>query len=116
MQPRAPRKEAVMAKASKKQAPAEQNRPPPDEVDASKGIFPFGTKHPEGAELRNPGSFTPYEESGRSGLDTTSNPQGFQLSDEIKQRIEAEPPRPSRPSRPSKSESLEPKGQLPAHR
>jgi hypothetical protein len=44
-----------------------------DEVDASRGIFPPGAPHPEGAEVRMPGSLGggPYQESGRSGLHMT---------------------------------------------
>jgi hypothetical protein len=44
-----------------------------DEVDASKGIFPFGSPHPKDAEVVPAGSLGggPYEESGRSGLDST---------------------------------------------
>ncbi|HEU4538419.1 MAG TPA: hypothetical protein VFS00_30070 [Polyangiaceae bacterium] len=40
-----------------------------DEVDQSKGIFPPGVPHPEGADIMAPGALGggPYEESGRGG-------------------------------------------------
>ncbi|HSN97903.1 MAG TPA: hypothetical protein VLS89_06380 [Candidatus Nanopelagicales bacterium] len=57
----------------------QQSRPDPlsqgkgrtDEVDQSKGFFPPGVPHPEGAEIRSPGSIGggPYDESGRGGAD-----------------------------------------------
>ena len=85
-----------------------------DEVDASKGVFPFGTKHPEGAELKQAGEMggTRYEESGRSGLDTMANPEGIS-AEAIEQAAEiAAGPEP----RASKPEAKEPKGELPRHR
>jgi hypothetical protein len=51
--------------------PLTQGKGRTDEVDQSKGIFPPGVPHPEGAEIRMPGSLGggPYEESGRGGVD-----------------------------------------------
>jgi hypothetical protein len=59
----------------------DENRPDPltqgkgriDEVDQSKGFFPPGVPHPEGAEIRMPGSIGggSYDESGRGGVDVS---------------------------------------------
>ena len=53
--------------------PLTQGKGRKDEVDQSRGIFPPGVPHPEGAEIRTPGSLGggPYEESGRGGVDVS---------------------------------------------
>jgi len=50
--------------------PLTQGKGRTDEVDQSKGIYPFGTPHPPDAEMRAPGSLGggSYEESGRGGV------------------------------------------------
>lgn len=54
--------------------PLTQGKGRTDEVDQSKGIFPPGVPHPEGAEVRTPGSLGggPYEESGRGGVEAAA--------------------------------------------
>lgn len=56
--------------------PLTQGKGRTDEVDQSKGIFPPGVPHPEGAEIRSPGSIGggPYEESGRGGVEVIAGP------------------------------------------
>lgn len=62
-----------MAEDEKEQKPQPSGAGQSDQVDASKGIFPFGSPHPKDAEVMPAGNLGggPYEESGRSGLDTT---------------------------------------------
>ncbi|MDI1437669.1 MULTISPECIES: hypothetical protein [Polyangium] len=54
--------------------PLTQGKGRTDEVDQSKGIYPFGTPHPPDAEMRPPGSLGggSYEESGRGGVGFSS--------------------------------------------
>ena len=56
--------------------PSRQAEGRTDEVDQSKGIFPPGVPHPEGAETMPPGKLGggPYEESGRGGVAGESRP------------------------------------------
>lgn len=86
-----------------------------DEVDASKGIFPFGTRHPEDATPVQPGELGggPYEESGRSGLDT-----GSAGAEPIQEGASVPIERPSSESAGEResAEPREPKGELPSHR
>ncbi|HEU4410829.1 MAG TPA: hypothetical protein VFS43_36590 [Polyangiaceae bacterium] len=59
-----------MTKRDKRQPdPLTGGRGRADEVDQSKGIFPPGVPHPEGADVLPPGALGggPYEESGRGG-------------------------------------------------
>ncbi|MDI1482669.1 hypothetical protein [Polyangium sp. y55x31] len=50
--------------------PLTQGKGRTDEVDQSKGIYPFGRPHPPDAEMRSPGELGggSYEESGRGGV------------------------------------------------
>ncbi|MDI3289625.1 hypothetical protein [Polyangium sp. 15x6] len=50
--------------------PLTQGKGRTDEVDQSKGIYPFGSPHPPDAEMRPPGSLGggSYDESGRGGV------------------------------------------------
>ncbi|MDC0744581.1 hypothetical protein [Polyangium mundeleinium] len=56
--------------------PLTQGKGRTDEVDQSKGIYPFGTPHPPDAEMRSPGSLGggSYEESGRGGVGFSTEP------------------------------------------
>ncbi|MCL2449170.1 MAG: cupin domain-containing protein [Polyangiaceae bacterium] len=49
--------------------PLRQGKGRRDEVDAKHGVFPPGAPHPQGAEVRAPGTIGggPYDESGRGG-------------------------------------------------
>ncbi|MBI2390107.1 MAG: hypothetical protein HYV09_11015 [Deltaproteobacteria bacterium] len=86
-----------------------------DEVDASKGIFPFGTPHPDDATPVQPGELGggPYEESGRSGLGT-----GSAGAEPITEGASVPVERPSSASAGERksTEPGEPKGALPEHR
>lgn len=54
--------------------PLTQGKGRTDEVDQSKGIYPFGRPHPPDAEMRSPGELGggSYEESGRGGVAISS--------------------------------------------
>lgn len=85
--------------------------PESDEVDASKGIFPAGTKHPEGAKPIAPGELGggPYDESGRSGLDVATEGGAAEAKSEEQTSV------PIRPKAEGSEEKGEPKGALPPH-
>jgi len=59
-----------MARDEANPDPLAQGKGRIDEVDQSRGIFPAGVPHPEGAPVRAPGALGggPYEESGRGGV------------------------------------------------
>lgn len=95
--------------------PLTQGKGRTDEVDQSKGFFPPGVPHPEGAEIRSPGSIGggPYEESGRGGL-------GVSLEPSSAGRIPKEQPTMGQttgevPQGQPAAEEMEPKGALPPH-
>lgn len=82
-----------------------------DEVDQSRGIFPPGVPHPEGAEIRPPGSLGggPYEESGRGGV------MGVGRSlEQPNPAVESAGEETATPDAPSAEEQA-PKGALPPH-
>lgn len=95
--------------------PMTQGRGRTDEVDQSKGIFPPGVPHPEGAEVRPPGSLGggPYEESGRGGVGVTAGQSTTAAAPE-----EAEPAAGQAGGEAPEGERAEekkPKGALPQH-
>jgi hypothetical protein len=101
----------------------EENRPDPltqgkgrtDEVDQSRGIFPPGVPHPEGAEIRMPGSLGggPYEESGRGGVDNSFGQSTSGVSPEDREPVAG--PVVGEAPEGERAEEKEPKGVLPAH-
>jgi hypothetical protein len=94
-----------MAEKQTRPNPLEGGKGQSDEVDQSRGVFPFGTPHPPDAEVRTPGSFGgPYEESGRGGVELPAGP------------VAPRPPAAEQAPEPSvveREESKEPAGQLP---
>ncbi|MDI1450248.1 hypothetical protein QHF85_39785 [Polyangium sp. 6x1] len=96
--------------------PLTQGKGRTDEVDQSKGIYPFGTPHPPDAEMRSPGSFGgPYEESGRGGVALSQEPSSAGAGE-----VGASFAKPFVEQGPSEeadraSEPVVPKGALPQH-
>jgi hypothetical protein len=89
-----------------------------DDVDATKGIFPYGSAHAADAKVMMPGELGggPYEESGRSALDVTMNPAGIGAAEQLVEGASAPLPN-EEELRPSQLDRLEAKGgRLPAHR
>ncbi len=94
--------------------PLTQGKGRTDEVDQSKGFFPLGVPHPEGAEIRSPGSIGggPYEESGRGGVATGNEPS---TSGAWPDRTPATAPIGGEAQEGERAEEKEPKGALPPH-
>ncbi|MDC3961924.1 hypothetical protein [Polyangium jinanense] len=94
--------------------PLTQGKGRTDEVDQSKGIYPFGRPHPPDAEIRPPGSLGggSYDESGRGGValspersTTGAGEVGASIAKQfVEQGLPEEAPEPQ-----------EPKGALPPH-
>ncbi len=100
-----------MARKKAKPDPLTLGKGRSDEVDQSKGIFPAGVPHPEGAEERTPGELGggPYEESGRGGVGPaleTPTPSTAKQVEEVREEEKEEKER---------AEEIEPKGALPSH-
>lgn len=100
--------------------PSTQGKGQIDEVDQSKGVFPPGVPHPEGAELRYPGSIGggPYEESGRGGIGVLGGRQSSSRTSPkdsepvAAERTDDEEPQAERPE----DEEKKPGGVLPPHK
>jgi hypothetical protein len=86
-----------------------------DEVDQSKGFFPPGVPHPEGAEIRTPGSIGggSYDESGRGGVDVSVGQSTS--TGGLVDRLPATGAMGGEAPEGERAEDKEPKGSLPPH-
>jgi hypothetical protein len=100
-------------KNENRQDPLTQGQGRTDEVDQSRGIFPLGVPHPEGAEIRPAGAIGggPYDESGRGGVEVTFEHSSSDLVD----RLPATGPTGEEAPQGERAEEKEPKGALPPH-